>query len=360
MLTDRGLYCKEGDFYIDPWKPVHHALVTHAHGDHAHPGHTKYLAHENSLPIMKLRLGSHTDITPTRYGEVHQMGNVQVSFHPAGHILGSSQIRVEHEGEVWVFTGDYKRDPDPSCVPFEIVKCNTLITEATFALPIYKWTEGTHETKDIYEWWMKNRAREWNSILCAYVLGKSQRVLAELLNFTDEPVHLHGAMEKMVQIYRDAGIKMVRTLPTSHLTKKDKLKGALILAPPSASGTTWTRKFEPYEVGFASGWMQIRGNKRRKAYDRGFVVSDHADWPSLIQTIKDSGASRVIATHGSSDVLARYATEEMGLQGEVFQTYYGDEEIGEGLDDARAENDSSGSLLAIPKKRLKKSAQDHA
>lgn len=354
VLSDRGLYCREGDFYIDPWKPVPFALITHGHSDHAHPGHTRYLAHEHSLPIMKLRLGKDTQIETTPYGKPLQIGNVKVSFHPAGHILGSSQVRVEHEGEVWVFTGDYKRDPDPSCVPFEVVRCNTLITEATFALPIYKWTEGTHETKLIYEWWMENKKRGWNSILCAYVLGKTQRVLAELLDFTNEAVHLHGAMEKMVDIYREAGIRMVPTLPTSHLTKKDKLQGALIIAPPSASGSTWTRKFEPYEVGFASGWMQIRGNKRRKAYDRGFVVSDHADWPSLIKTIRDSGASRVIATHGSSDVLARYVTEEMGLKGEVFKTYYGEEETGEDTESPEGATSETGSLLAIPKKSGKK------
>jgi putative mRNA 3-end processing factor len=260
------------------------------------------------------------------YGKVFTRGDARVSFHPAGHVLGSSQVRVERgEGanrEVWVFTGDYKRDPDPSCAPFEVVECDTLITEATFALPVYQWRPGSEVAEEILQWWNQNRERGINSILCCYALGKAQRILAELAKLTDRPVHLHGSMKNLVQIYRDAGILLSETLPAIDESSKEKLKGALILAPPSASGSTWTRRFEPFEVGFASGWMQIRGNKRRKGYDRGFVVSDHSDWPSLLQTIRDSKAKRVIATHGASDVLARYATEVMGLQGEVFKTEF--------------------------------------
>ena len=325
-LTDRGLYCEAGDFYIDPWKPVHRAIVTHAHSDHAHSGSQEYIGAQIGVEILRSRIGRDSKIQGREYGEVFQMKDTKVSLHPAGHILGSAQVRVEHNGEVWVFTGDCKRDPDPSCDAFEVVKCDTFITEATFALPIYHWAPSGHVAKEIYQWWMKNRERGWNSILCVYALGKAQRVLAELKEFTNEPVYLHGALVRLTDLYRKAGIDMVPTLRASTDKASPKLKGELILATPSASGSTWTRRFEPYEVAFASGWMQVRGNRRRKGYDRGFVLSDHSDWDSLIQTIKDTGAKRVLATHGSSDVLARYVTEEMGLQGEVLRTVFGDEE----------------------------------
>ena len=340
QLTDRGLYCAPGDFYIDPWKPVHKAIVTHAHSDHAHWGNEHYIAANVGTDILRLRVGHNASIEGREYGEVFQMGDTKVSLHPAGHILGSAQVRVEHQGEVWVFTGDCKRDPDPSCAPFEVVECNTFITEATFALPIYTWPANGKVAKEIYEWWMKNRERGWNSILCVYALGKAQRILAELAELTDEPVYLHGALIKLTQAYRNAGIKMVPTLRAVADKSADKLKGQLILAPPSASGSVWTRRYEPYEVGFASGWMQVRGNRRRKGYDRGFVVSDHSDWNSLIQTIKDTKATRVLATHGSSDILARYVTEEMGLQGEVLRTQYGDEEE-ENLNEAPGETEAT-------------------
>jgi putative mRNA 3-end processing factor len=365
VLTERGLYCKEGDFYIDPWKPVPYALVTHGHSDHAHFGSEKYLVQKSSLGIMKLRLGFNSEIETIPYGEKKRIGNVDVSFHPAGHILGSSQIRVQKDEQVWVFTGDYKRDPDPSCEPFEVVECDTLITEATFALPIYRWKPTSMVARDIYKWWMQNRERGWNSILCCYALGKAQRVLAELANLpelanTEEhPVYLHGAMERMIQVYRDAGIKMLPTLRTANLGK-EKLKGQLILAPPSASGSTWTRKFEPYEVGFASGWMLIRGNRRRKAYDRGFVISDHSDWPSLLQTIRESKATRIIATHGDSETLSRYVQEEMGLIGEKLKTQYGIDEENEGEEGMeentgdRTPSEQPKSLIAEKKPRVRK------
>jgi putative mRNA 3-end processing factor len=326
VLTTRGLYCEAGDFHIDPWKPVKLALLTHAHSDHAHVGSDEYWAENHSVPILKLRLGKDIKVQGFAYGQSFVRNGVKVSFHPAGHVLGSSQIRVERldpsDPEVWVFTGDYKRDHDPSCESFEIVECDTLITEATCALPVYHWRPGNIVAEEILQWWNKNKERGMNSILCCYALGKAQRILAELAKLTDQPVHLHGTMKNLVDIYREAGVKMPETLPAIQDSSKEKLKGALILAPPSASGSTWTRRFEPYEVGFASGWMQIRGNKRRKGYDRGFVVSDHSDWSSLIRTIQDSKAKRIIATHGSSDVLARYVAENMGLIGDVFKTEF--------------------------------------
>lgn len=325
VLTKQGLYCEAGGFHIDPWADVETALLTHAHSDHARVGSRKYYAHRNSLPILKIRLGPDVKVQSVEYGEVLTLGKTKVSFHSAGHILGSSQIRLSDGEETWVVSGDYKRDADPTCPPFEVIPCDTFVTEATFALPIYRWPAASEVAREIYEWWMSNRAEGKNSILCCYALGKVQRALAELLAYTHEPVYLHGSAANLVQVYRDAGVSMIPTIPVNTLDKKFKFKGELILAPPSASGSTWTRRFEPYETGFASGWMQVRGNRRRKGYDRGFILSDHADWPSLIRTIREVGAKRIIATHGSSDILARYVTEEMGLQGDTFQTQFGDE-----------------------------------
>jgi putative mRNA 3-end processing factor len=325
ILTSKGLFCPEGGFYIDPWQDVETAVLTHAHGDHARIGSSRYIAERSSREILRARLGEEAKVETRSYGESFTLGNARVSLHSAGHILGSSQIRVEVGGRVWVVSGDYKRDPDPTCPPFEVVECDTFITEATFALPIYRWRPTSEVAGEIFAWWEKNRASGKNSVLCCYALGKAQRVLAELRAYTDRPIYLHGANLRLVEAYRKEGVELGETIAVSSLDKKEKLRGELILAPPSASGSPWMRRFEPYEVGFASGWMQVRGNKRREAYDRGFVVSDHADWPSLLRTIRETKARRVIATHGSSDVLARYVREEMGLQGDTFHTEYGDE-----------------------------------
>jgi putative mRNA 3-end processing factor len=329
-LTSKGLYCKRGDFYIDPWEPMERAIVTHAHGDHAHPGHSYYLCAEPGVEITRQRVGLGANVEGVPYRKVFEMGDTRVSLHPAGHIRGSAQVRVECDGEVWVFTGDCKRDPDPTCEPFEVVKCDAFITEATFALPIYRWRPAPLVARDIHEWWMRNRERGMNSVLCVYALGKAQRILAELARYTNETVYLHGALRRLTDLYRNAGVEMVPTAPAVS-ENGERLRGELILAPPSASGSTWMRRFEPYEVGFASGWMAVRGNRRREAYDRGFVVSDHSDWPSLIRTIEETGARRVFATHGFSEELARYVTEEMGLDGKVLRTQFNsDEESAQG------------------------------
>lgn len=354
-LTSRGLYCERGDFYIDAWKPVPQTIVTHAHGDHAHYGHGQYFCSEVGEGVTRLRVGQNAIIEGLPYGKVVTMGDTKVSLHPAGHILGSAQVRVECDGEVWVFTGDCKRDPDPTCAPFEVVECDTFITEATFALPIYKWRSTSEIAKEIHEWWMKNREHGRNSVLCVYALGKAQRVLAELSKYTNEPVYIHGALSRLTEMYRRAGIHMLPTLsasqasepeqekPKARAKQKTKMSGQLILCPPSASGSIWMRRFEPYEVAFASGWMSVRGNRRRESYDRGFVISDHSDWPSLIRTIKETKAKRVLATHGASDVLARYVTEEMKLQGDVLKTQFHPEL--EDADGGKDEDEGGASFL---------------
>lgn len=325
-LTPQGLYCAAGDFYIDPWRPVPNAFITHAHGDHAHVGNGTYHAHVDSIPILQHRLGPSIQTTAHAYGVPVNIGNASVSLHPAGHILGSSQIRIEVDGCVWVVSGDYKRDPDPTCQPFEVVTCDTFITEATFALPIYRWQDAAIWSKDIFDWWQANKAAGKTSLLFCYALGKAQRVLAELAKFTDELVYTHGAVENLTQIYRQHGIKMLPTKQLNDDVTKQDIKGSFVIAPPSANQPAWLKRLGDYDAAFASGWMRVRGAKRRRGYDRGFVVSDHADWPSLINTIKATNAKRVLATHGETESIVRYLCEQ-GINAETLRTSFGAEEL---------------------------------
>lgn len=325
-VTLRGLYCARGDFYIDPWEEVDTALITHAHSDHAREGSKLYHITEASLGIIQRRLGETGQYITHPYREAFTLGDVKVSFHPAGHILGSAQIRMECDGEVWVVSGDYKRDPDPTCEAFEVVPCDVFITESTFGLPIYVWHSIEQEAEAIYKWWQKNKEKGKNSLLGCYALGKSQRVLHALAAFTDEPVLLHGATQALVTIYREQGIPMIPTLPASDFDKN--IKGQLVLAPPAALSSTWARKFNPFETGFASGWMRIRGNKRRKAYDQGFVISDHADWPALLQTVRETAAKKIYVTHGYTDELSRHL-RELGHDAEQLETLWVREEDAE-------------------------------
>ncbi len=322
-VTLRGLYCARGDFYIDPWENVETALITHAHSDHAREGSQAYHITAQSLGIIQRRLGEHGVYNTHAYREPFQLGDVKISFHPAGHILGSAQIRLECDGEVWVVSGDYKRDYDPTCEPFEVVPCDVFITESTFGLPIFVWNPIQTEAKAIYEWWQKNAERGKNCLLACYALGKSQRVLHALQEYTDQPVLLHGATQALVSLYREQGISLIPTKPASEYEKGSK--GQLILAPPGALASTWARKFGPFETGFASGWMRIRGNRRRKSYDQGFVISDHADWPALLQTVRETGAKKIYVTHGYTDELSRHLREQ-GYDAEQLETLFAREE----------------------------------
>ena len=328
QLDGSGLWCPRGGFHIDPWRPVPRALITHAHGDHARWGMGSYTCGEGSVGLLKRRVGQDSTILEVKRGDKIRIGEVDVSFHPAGHVLGSSQIRVEHDGQVWVCSGDYKRDEDPTCAPFEVVPCDTFISEATFALPIYTWSSGADLAREILAWWDANVRAGKASIIFCYALGKAQRILGELAQFVDRPVYVHGAVEPLVEAYREAGVKLLPTVKVSDTEKGTSFKGELILAPPSAHGSTWLRRFGDYETAFASGWMRVRGARRRRGYDRGFVLSDHADWRGLLSTIADTGATKVLATHGYKDVLAR-TCREAGLEAKVLQTEYDAEGDGE-------------------------------
>ena len=326
--TPRGLYCGAGDFYIDPWQPVERAVITHAHGDHLRAGSARYHLAARGAAVARQRLPSGANIQSLDYGETIEFGSTRVSLHPAGHILGSAQVRIERDGEIWVVSGDYKRDPDPTCDPFEIVACDVFISEATFALPAYRWTPAGQVAREIVEWWRANREHGAASVLFAYALGKAQRILAELAAVGDgavqDAVFVHGALVGLVEAYRAQGVAMLPTLPASQ-SKAGSYAGALILAPPSAAGSPWMRRFGEHRTGFCSGWMRVRGDRRRRGYDRGFVLSDHADWPSLLSTFRDTGARRILLTHGYTDAMCRYLAEQ-GVDASALRTEYGAEE----------------------------------
>ena len=319
--TESGLYCRAADAWVDPWKPVPRALITHAHADHARPGCGEYWAVHTSEGVLRQRLGQGINLHPVFYGSEFWLGQCKVSFHSAGHVLGSAQIRLESDGHVWVVSGDYKRDHDPSCESFETVPCDVLITEATFGMPIYRWSSGAEVASLIRDWWQGDRSRP--TLLFCYAFGKAQRLLAELKAIgVEEEVLLHGAVETVTRHYRDAQVPMTPSRPVSDYPRKDPLNGRLILAPPSAHRSSWMRRFKSPQTGFASGWMAVRGARQRRGYERGFVLSDHADWPGLIRTVRESGAKKVYVTHGQSDVLARYLRECEGIDAEPLETLF--------------------------------------
>jgi putative mRNA 3-end processing factor len=306
LFSDRreGLACAAGGFHVDAREPVPLAVVTHAHADHAVPGSARYLCAGPSLPLLRHRLGLEAAIESVPYGEPRTLGETRVSFHPAGHILGSAQVRVEAGGEVWVVTGDYKREPDPTCAPFEPVRCDVLVTEASYALPIFRWDDPREVFREIHHWWTGNVRRA--SVLFCYVLGKAQRILAGLAELTERPVYVHGALEPLTRLYREAGVRMIPTLPVAETAKGRSFAGELVLAPITARGSPWMRRFGDSESAFASGSMRIRGQRRRRSFDRGFVLSDHADWPGILRTVEQSGARRVLATHGYREALVHF------------------------------------------------------
>ncbi|MEO8564406.1 MAG: ligase-associated DNA damage response exonuclease [bacterium] len=309
-ITDRGLYCAAADLYIDPWLPVDRAVITHAHGDHARSGSRSYLASREGALVLRTRLGADANIERIEYGEARVVNGVQITLVPAGHILGSAQVRLEHRGEVWVVSGDYKTEPDPTCSPFEPVRCHTFVTESTFGLPIYRWCAQEETFADMRAWWRENAARGRASLVYAYALGKAQRVLAGMLGADIGPVYTHGAVERLTVDYRASGIALHETTPVASLPKGTSYAGSLIVAPPSAAGSPWLRRFGDTSTAFASGWMQVRGARRRRSLDRGFVLSDHVDWPALIDAIDATGAENVWVTHGYRDQVVRFLSEK--------------------------------------------------
>ena len=331
VQTPQGLYCPPGDFHIDPWRPVDQAVITHAHADHARRGSTRYLASARSEGVLRARLGADIELQTLAWGEIVEHRGVRISLHPAGHVLGAAQARLEHHGRVWVVSGDYflsaHDERNPTCDPFEPVACHCFITESTFGLPIYRWQPQAAAFADINAWWADNRAQGRASVLMAYSFGKAQRILAGV-NADIGPIVVHGAVEPLNAAYAAAGVALPAVYRAQDLGKAD-LAQALVVAPPSVAGSAWLRRFGEHRDAFASGWMQLRGARRRRSVDRGFVLSDHADWPGLQRAITASGAGRVIVTHGYEAVMVRWL-QQQGLQAGSFQTAYS----GEGGGDA--------------------------
>jgi putative mRNA 3-end processing factor len=319
VTRPEGLYCSAGDFFIDPWQPVAHALITHAHGDHLRMGHGRYLTAEAGLHVVAARVGP-VELQGLPYGETITHRGVKISFHPAGHVLGSAQIRLEHDGRVWVVSGDYKTGPDATCAPFEPVRCDVFVTESTFGLPVFRWAPQQEVFDAINAWWQDNADAGRASIVYAYSFGKAQRVLSGL-DSRIGPIVVHGAVAKMDDAYRQSGVVLPPTKSVLEATPAE-LRRCLVVAPPSSQGSAWTTRFGEYSDAFASGWMQLRGARRRRNVDRGFILSDHADWPGLLQAIAACGASRVIVTHGYVEPLVRYLAEQ-GLESSAFKTEYG-------------------------------------
>jgi putative mRNA 3-end processing factor len=327
-FTDKGLYCRQGDFYIDPWHAVDRAVITHAHSDHARWGSKYYLCHHLTLPLLQLRLGEN-NFQGVDWNEAVYMNGVKISLHPAGHIIGSAQIRVEYNGEIWVASGDYKTEDDGISGAFEPIQCNTFITESTFGLPIYKWKKQREIFADIKDWVTQNNAALKTSVLIAYSLGKAQRVLQPLAE-TGLPIFAHGAVWNVHQALTNSGWNLPVVKRVEPDTPKELMQGNIVIAPPSADGTPWMKRFSPYSIGVCSGWMQVRGNARRRNTDAGFALSDHADWEGLLQAVKETGAERVYTTHGFQSAFSRYLNEH-GIESAEVKTAFGveDEEVGE-------------------------------
>ncbi len=319
--TPKGLFCEPGNFYIDPWRPVDRAIITHAHADHARWGSKRYLAAETSSQVLRIRMGEKAKLDYQPLGEPLTIGGVNVSFHPAGHILGSAQVKIEKDGYSVVVSGDYKRQADSTCLPFEPVRCNTFVTESTFGLPIYRWPSSESVFDGINDWWRSNQIDGKASLLLAYSLGKAQRLLAGV-DASIGPIYTHGAVEKLNAGYRAAGVAIPDTTYVGNVdAKQTDWSQSLIVAPPSAAGGPWAKRFGKISVAMASGWMQIRGTRRRRAMDRGFILSDHVDWHDLLKTIRETEAENVWVTHGYADIVVRHL-QEKGLNAKVVETEF--------------------------------------
>ncbi len=307
--TPNGLYCSAGDFYVDPHRPVPRAVVTHAHTDHARWGCRHYLAAAPSEHLLRMRMNDDAEFQFLPYGESITVGGVEVSFHAAGHMLGSAQVRLERQGRIALVTGDYKLGYNPTCEPWQPVKCHLMVTESTFGLPIYHWADWQCEMDAINEWWRRARDQGKCCVLYGYAVGKSQSLLAGL-DPQIGPIYTHGAVEKGTDAYRRTGVELPPTTYVGSIEGKHDWKGGMVVAVPSAHGTPWMRKFGRVSTAMASGWMAVRGARRRRAMDRGFVISDHVDWTTLLAAIQQCDPETVWVTHGYTAAVARYLNEK--------------------------------------------------
>lgn len=326
-FRSEGLYIPPADVYIDPWRPVAKAMITHGHSDHARYGSKQYISTRSALPVIKHRLGSHINIRGVEYGESISINGVKFSFHPAGHIIGSAQIRVEYRGEVWVASGDYKVTDDGVSEAFEPIRCHAFITESTFGLPVFTWQSQEAVIDEINTWWSGNQEEGKVSLISAYSLGKAQRIINNV-DHSIGKVYTHGAVENVNEVIRRQGVPLKDTIRVVQGQKHKEYQGALVIAPGSAIDSSWSKKFKAHSTGVASGWMAMRGNRRRRSADRGFVLSDHADWDGLLSAIKETGAEKVFVTHGYTEIFSKYL-RSIGLDSAVVSTEYTGETVEE-------------------------------
>jgi putative mRNA 3-end processing factor len=323
-FTKKGIYCIPGKFYLDPWYPVEYAIISHGHADHARWGNKHYLCHNQSKAILQHRIGADISIESLPYNEYKVINGVKVSFHPAGHILGSAQIRLEYKGYIVVFSGDYKTQPDFITTPFEPVKCHEFITESTFGLPIYKWKSEEELQQELQDWIVQNQQNNRTSVFLGYSLGKAQRIM-KLVEKVEE-IYVHSAIHNLNKAIENSGI----TLPTTKLLtadfKKTEIQNKIVILPPALLGSKMIKKIPNAATAICSGWMQIRGNRRWKGVDAGFAVSDHADWDGLLSTVKATEAEKVYVTHGSQAVFSKYLNE-IGIEAHELKTEFGEDEL---------------------------------
>jgi putative mRNA 3-end processing factor len=333
-FSSKGILCKQAGVYIDPWKPVERAIITHAHSDHARPGNKWYLAHHQSKNILKLRLGD-IYVESIEYDQPIFINGVKISLHPAGHIIGSSQVRLEYNGHVSVITGDFKLEDDKIATPFEPVKTHTLVMESTFGLPVYRWRDQKEIFREINEWWKSNQEKGKTSVLCGYALGKAQRLLYHVDHDIGN-IYVHGAVFNVNQALDFNGYKFSKFPTVGKERIKREFESALIITPSSALNTPWMRKFQPYSTGIASGWMAIRGARRRRAVDRGFVLSDHADWEGLNTVVRETAAEQIYVTHGYSHEFSVWLRQK-GYSANQIHSYF-EGELGEINEQNSSEN----------------------
>ena len=323
-FSSRGLFCPAGNFYIDPWQPVEKAVITHAHSDHAYPGSGHYLCHPNTFPLLRLRLGD-VEIQTLEWGEEILINGVRLSLHPAGHIIGSSQDRLEYRCEVWLFSGDYKREDDGMSGRFEPQKCHRFITESTFGLPIYAWKPQEFIYQQIHHWIGETQSAGRVPVITGYSLGKAQRIISCLRQVTDR-IYAHGAVANVQEVLVNAGLDQTVVRRVTPDIPKREFRDAVVVAPPGVDGSPWLNRFEPFSLATCSGWMQVRGNVRRRNVDAGFVLSDHADWQDLLKTVNETGAEKVYVTHGFQESFSRYLNES-GIDTEEIKTAFKGEEL---------------------------------
>lgn len=326
QFTNKGIYCKQGDFYIDPWQPVNKAVITHGHADHAKWGNKHYLCHTLTKPILTERYGLLDNVETLAYYETIVMNGVKLTLIPAGHVIGSAQIKLEYKGEIAVISGDYKTEYDGISTAFEPVKCHTFVSECTFGLPIYKWEQQQAIITHIERWIADNHNKGKTSVLVAYSLGKAQRLIKNLQ--TNQPIFVHQTIANLNEAFVNAGVTLPKTTKITAEIKKDELQKGIVIVPPALADSRWIKSLINPAIGICSGWMAVRAGRRWRSADAGFALSDHADWTGLLTAIKATGAEKVMVTHGNTAVFSRYLNE-IGINAEEVKTQYGDEEEAE-------------------------------